>query len=194
MAIDWWPSAVARNEKFTQAFLKASNLKDIKFCIFYETWELGFSTKYGATIFDEKNTEKLISDVSALADRFFKHPSYLKVDGKPVIMFYLTRTFHGDYFQAFRKLRQALEYKGYKPYFVADEVFWGVMSEEGSDVEPIEKGKKRRLPYSVPKPQMERIKLFDAVTAYNMYDDSNRKHAGYGATSTYASDIENSIR
>lgn len=190
LAIDWWPSTVKRNEKFTKAFLQAENLKDIKFCIFYETWELGFNTKYGATIFDQKNTQKLISDITSLADKFFNHPGYLKVQGRPVIMFYLTRTFHGDYFQAFRKLREALKKKGYDPYFIADEVFWGVMSEEGSDVEPIEKGQKRRLPYSVPKPQMERIKLFDAVTAYNMYDDSNRKHAGYGATSTYAPDIE----
>jgi len=190
LALDWWPSAGERNQKFSEAFLKAKNLADIKFCVFYETWELGFDTSLGATIFDQKNTEKLISDITRLAEKFFGHPGYLQVDGRPVLIFYLTRTFHGDYFQAFRRLREELKKKGFDPYFIGDEVFWGVLSVEGSDLTPPEKGKKRRLPYSMPKPQMERIKLFDAITAYNMYDDSNRKHAGYGATSTYIADIE----
>src|SRR5260370_23797129 len=38
--LDWWPSAPERNALIDEAVLAPRNIGDIRFCIFYELWDL----------------------------------------------------------------------------------------------------------------------------------------------------------
>lgn len=188
-AVNWWPRRPEQNRTVSDVFMKASNLDDIRFCVFYETWNLGFETDRGVTVFDEANTNKLVSDFIKIAGLMFGHPAYLKVDGRPVVFLYLARTFHGDYAAAIARLREELLQRGYDLFLVADEVFWGVVPADGFG-RPVKNPEKvGHNPYLTPEPQMKRIRLFDAVTSYNMYEGGSEQFRGYGAQSAYVKEV-----
>lgn len=114
------------------------------FCILYESAGiLGLDPEKGIE-FDAPTTEKFVNDVIFIADRYFSHPAYRKIEGKPVVYLYLSRTFSGEYGDAIRRAREAVRQLGYSLYLVGDEVYWG-------------------------DPDRERMATLDAVTAYNMH-------------------------
>ena len=122
----------------------------------------------------------MVSDFKYLAKNYFSHPSYLKIKGRPVAIIYLTRTFNGNYPEAIGSLRSSLKEMGFNPYLIGDEIFWYVI-------------RSSPLPPST-HPNISRIKLFDAITAYNMYDWAKPKQMGYGSTSTFLSDVHDLYR
>jgi|GEM_PF-739607 len=187
LALDWWPRVPRVNSVISEAFLKARNIGDIKFCVFYESYGVGFRAEMGATVFSDEIAELFVADVLQMADLFFDHPSYLKVNGRPVVFFYVTRTFYGRYAEALARVRAELREKGYDPYLIGDEIFWKVIA-----TEPNRAGEKGvevvDPPVMTTRPQPERIRLFDAITAYNLYESQFKHHAGYGARSAFLSE------
>lgn len=93
---------------------------------------------------DAANRALLARDFDTMAQRYFAHPAYLKLGGRPVAFIYLTRIFAGDYAAAVAQLREAVQRAGHAVFLVADEVYWGSVNRT-------------------------RAALFDAVTAYNMH-------------------------
>ena len=188
LALDWWPGVDKVNSVISESFLKARNIGDIKFCLFYESYGAGFRAEYGSTIFSDEMTENFAADVLKMADLFFDHPSYLHVNGRPVVFFYVTRTFYGKYAQALERIRAELGKKGIDPYLIGDEIFWKVTAttpnragEKGVEV--------KEVPAFSQHPQKERIRLFDAITSYNMYESEYPAHGGYGAESRHIPDV-----
>lgn len=177
-AIDWWPSRPEQNAAFTDGFLRARNVGDMRFCLFYETWALGFDKDLGCTSFDAEKRARFVADMVDLAERFFDHPSYLKVGGRPVLMLYLSRTFAGDFAGALGEARRELRKRGHDVFFLGDEIFWNVT--------PVKRGRPHPL---VPDPQVKRIRALDAITSYNMYENALPEHAGYGARSRFLADV-----
>jgi glycoprotein endo-alpha-1,2-mannosidase len=177
-AISWWPDHPELDRKLRESVLKAKNIGDIKFCIFYETAGLGLADE--RITFTPDKIKKMVSDFKYLAKTYFSHPSYLKIKGRPVVIIYLSRTFDGDYPAAISALRSSLKEMGFNPYLIGDEIFWYVI-------------RSAPLPPSI-HPNMIRIKLFDAITAYNMYDWAKTKQMGYGETSTFLSDVQTLYR
>ena len=172
-AVSWWPNRPEIDRLIGEEILKAKNINDIKFCIFYETAGLGLVDE--KINFTPEKTKKLISDIKDLAKNYFSHPSYLKIKGRPVIVLYLSRTFTGDYPEALNGLRTTLKKMGYNPFIIGDEIFWYVMRSNPN-------------PPST-HPELSRIKLFDGITAYNMYNWAKPGQMGYGSTSSFLSDI-----
>jgi glycoprotein endo-alpha-1,2-mannosidase len=172
-AVSWWPGHPELDHILREKTLKAKNINDLKFCIFYESAGLGLAED--RINFTPDKTLKMIDDFKYLAKTYFNHPSYLKVRGRPVVIIYLTRTFSGNYPEAISLLRENMRGMGFDLYLIADEIFWYVM-------------RSVPLPPS-PHPNMNRIKLFDAVTAYNMYDWAKPKQMGYGNSSSFLQEV-----
>ncbi len=172
--LDWWPSAPERNALIDQAVLAARNIGDIRFCIFYELWDLGYDPSSATTVFDGAAVERFLSDMDEFASRYFAHPSYLRIAGRPVIILYVTRTATGRFVEAMTRFRARMAQAGIDPFVIGDEIFWAVAKENGAE--------------ATEEPQRGRIALFDAITAYNLYDSSRIAHTGYGVASRFLSD------
>jgi len=172
--LDWWPSAPERNALIDRVVLAAPNIGAIRFCIFYELGDLGYDKDSGQLLFDESRVERFLSNMDEIASRYFGHPSYLKVGGRPVIVLYVSRTATGRFAEAMSRFRSRMTGRGIDPYVIGDEIFWLVARDDGTG-------------YTAD-PQLGRIALFDALTAYNLYDSTRTSQAGYGASSTFVSD------
>jgi hypothetical protein len=176
--LDWWPVHHQENQAAIARLLEAGNLDDISFAIFYETWDLGFLPVRGYTDLDRPGVRAaFVEDMAQLADQYFQNPSYLRVDGRPVVFLYLTRVLVGDVAGAMAEVREMWRARGYDPFVVADEVFWRVTVDG-------------RPAAFTTRPQATRIRAFDAITAYNPYESEQRSHAGYGAGSRLLPDLQ----
>ncbi|HKC11818.1 MAG TPA: glycoside hydrolase family 99-like domain-containing protein [Vicinamibacteria bacterium] len=172
--LDWWPSAPQRNALIDEAVLTARNIADIRFCIFYELWDLGYNPSSGLTVFDDATVERFLSDMDEIASRYFAHPRYLRVAGRPVIILYVTRTAAGRFVEAMSRFRARMAQIGIDPFVIGDEIFWSVARVDGAG--------------ATDEPQRTRIALLDAITAYNLYDSSRPACTGYGASSRLLTD------
>ncbi|HDL65009.1 MAG TPA: hypothetical protein ENH12_06425 [Proteobacteria bacterium] len=181
LVIDWWPNRPQQKKVLEDGFLRAENIDDIKWCIFYETQSLGIDRATGSIIWTDSKIERFASDLLELSGRYFSHPSYLKIEGRPVIFLYLTRNFSGKTQAAIKKVRSVLRESGVDPFIVADEVFWTVT---------IDGGEKSTFSGWTEAPQRTRIKLFDAITTYNIYETLKHNHQGYASGSRYLPEVE----
>jgi hypothetical protein len=172
--LDYWPGAALQNARIEEGFLAAQNIDRIRFCIFYELQALGYDAATGFTVFDGPSVDRFVFDMEDIATRFFAHPSQLRVGGRPVIVLYVTRTATGRFEEAMLRARERIARLGFDPYVIGDEIFWTVAKVDGSGVSDA--------------PQTQRIALFDAITAYNLYDSTQRSQHGYGANSTFLRD------
>ena len=181
-AVDWWPYDPAfsgRNYLTADAamkqFLAAPDLHEMKFAMFYETWNLGFDAGREQTPVSEQEELHFDSDMLALAKNYFSNPSYLHIEGRPVVYLYLTRTLTGDVAGMMRGARTYLEEHGYAdPFFIGDEVYWRVTPQIQVPNTPVFSGL----------PQLGRIEQFDAVTAYTLYYGDPQQANGPASDST----------
>lgn len=174
--LDWWPTRPAQNQSIKDGFLNASNISKMKFCIFYETIDLGYNESTRTVFVDNEKKQKFISNLKSIANDYFSHPQYYKVNGRPVIFFYVTRTLGGDYKGMFTESRDELKKLGYDPFFIGDEIYWISTQNDPSGM------------LVTDAPNFDRINLFDALTSYNSYAPSLTNHAGYGITSSHLRD------
>ena len=192
-AIDWWPYDPAfsgRNYLTADAamkeFLAAPDLREMKFAMFYETWNLGFDGGNESTPISVQAELHFDSDMLALAKAYFATPSYLHIEGRPVVYLYLTRTLTGDVAGMIGGARTYLEQHGYAdPFFIGDEVYWRVTPQIQVPNAPVFTGL----------PQLGRIDQFDAVTSYTLYYGDPQQangpasdSSGYPGTTRIAAD------
>jgi glycoprotein endo-alpha-1,2-mannosidase len=180
--LDWWPNRPKQNEAIDSGLLHASNIAKIRFALFYESSDLAHGENPGDSndiVFDAQTAARFVSDMVTIARRYFAHPSYLRIDGRPVVILYITRMVRGLFPHAMREMRRALAAEGYDPFVIGDEIFWAV----------IEANEDPDAPSRVTsEPQVSRIRLFDAITGYNLYMESLPRHRGYGAESQFVND------
>jgi glycoprotein endo-alpha-1,2-mannosidase len=165
-AIDWWPYDPGYSGADYRAadgamkdFLAAPNIAQMKFAMFYETWNLGFDPGRESTPVDFQMELHFDADMLTFAKDYFRNPSYLRIDGRPVVFLYLTRTLTGDVAGMLQGARKVLEAKGFNPFFIGDEVYWRVTPENPSPAGPI----------LTTTPQVARMEQFDAITSYIYY-------------------------
>jgi hypothetical protein len=165
-AVDWWPYDPGYSGRdYQQAdaamkdFLAAPNLGRMKFAMFYELWNLGFDPPYEATPVTLQMALHFDQDMVSFAEHYFKNPSYLRIDGRPVVFLYLTRTLTGDIAGLMQGARAVLRKHGFDPYFIGDEVYWRVTPEDQQPQGPV----------LTTAPQVSRMEAFDAVTSYILY-------------------------
>ena len=148
--ISWWGPGSWEDNTLKDAILRADLIDDTSFTIFYETLGrlIHTSGDVKVNLDNAANRATLVDDFKYLAEEYFDHPSYLRIDGKPVVVIYLTRTFTGDVAGAISHLRSELLSVGHDLFIVADEVYWQ---------DPL-------------RPEViAGIRNYDAVFAYNMH-------------------------
>ena len=165
-AVDWWPydpgysgRDYRRADAAMGSFLAARDLRRIRFAMFYETWNLGFQPVRESTPVTFQMELHFDADMIHFAEAYFHNPSYLRVDGRPVVFLFLTRTLTGDVAGMIHGAREVLRARGFDPYFIGDEVYWRVTPETLSPAGPV----------LTTTPQVDRIEQFDAVTSYTLY-------------------------
>ena len=165
-AIDWWPYDAGYSgadyrdaDDAMRSFLKAPNISQMRFAMFYETWNLGYDPGRESTPVTFQMELHFDADMTSFAKDFFHNPSYLRIDGRPVVFLYLTRTLTGDVAGMIQGARTVLKRLGFNPYFIGDEVYWRVTPENPNPAGPI----------LTTTPQVDRIEQFDAITSYILY-------------------------
>jgi glycoprotein endo-alpha-1,2-mannosidase len=146
----WWGAGSYEDVTMRDHVMRSAALGPIRIALLYESLALLPQTA-GTIVFDQAVEAKLIADVDYLARTYFGNPNYLRIDGRPVLEFYVSRIWRGDYAHAIATLRATIKQRyGFDLYLVGDEVDW-----DGA-------------------PDANRIRLFDAITPYTMYSDLQR--------------------
>ncbi len=144
-----WSSPWIPEAHFRDGFLRASNLNKLRWCFFYDTiqrfQQFGDFSPDRIDFSDPSFGKLLVDDITRLAREFFGHPQYYRIDGRPVIWIYLTRSFAGNWRATLAELRRRTAELGTPIYIIADEVWY-------TDPEP------------------SRLESFDAVSSYFLYD------------------------
>ena len=151
--VSWWGAEHLAARHLDRGLLKAANLERVQFALFYES--LGLLDRQDGLedgVVDFSSPEvmaALVADFRHLKQRYFHHPQYLKLDGRPVVGLYVTRTFKGFTRQHLDNLRKAI---GTEVYAIADEAFFGKQA--------------------APESARNDGTVFDAYTAYNMFENA----------------------
>ena len=134
----WWGPGSREDITLLNYILQNPNLGNIKIAIHYET--AGRTNNF-------QNYSALGSDITYLAKNYFSHPNYLKINGKPVIIIYLTRVLstYGTLQNSLSSMRQTALNAGYELYIIGDQVFGSPPTSAGD------------------------ITLLDAITNYDVY-------------------------
>lgn len=114
----------------------------------------------GRNVDDPAFRARLLDDLRFLGTEFLSHPSALRVGDRPVLFFYASRVLTGDIPTWMREVRAMYASMGLNPFVVADEAFWY-------------------------EPDVARVKAYDAITAYNVYDWPRTGDRGWAATSGF---------
>lgn len=119
----------------------------------------------GRDVGDPAFRQRLADDLRFLGTEFLSHPSALRVDGRPVLFLYAARVLTGDIAGWMREVRQMYAEMGLNPFIIADEAFWH-------------------------EPDAARVKAYDGITAYNVYDWPRTSDKGWAASSGFLAGAE----
>ena len=112
----WWGPDSREDVTLLNHVFQNPNLGSLKIAIHYET--------QGRTN-DFQDYSNLGPDITYLTNNYFTHPNYLKINGKPAVIVYLTRVLsdRGTLQSSLVAMRQAATDAGYQLYIVGDQVF-----------------------------------------------------------------------
>ncbi|MCP8323136.1 MAG: glycoside hydrolase family 99-like domain-containing protein [Candidatus Methylarchaceae archaeon HK02M2] len=121
--VSWWGEGSWEDVTLKDYFLNNDNISNIQFAILYESYDL-LEVEEESINFDGNNKQKLVDDFEYLAETYFGHTQYLKIDEKPVVFIYNARLFNVDYEDAIFELRFKMAEEGYDLYLIGDMVSW----------------------------------------------------------------------
>jgi hypothetical protein len=132
-SISWWTTGNDERTwdyhlmKNLEALIENPLINDIRFYILYENnGRLRISnpydqpTKWVEDLNDQFNRRRIIEDLEFLARKFFQHPRYLKIRGRPAVEFDYTIPFRGDVVGVFAEARSTLHRLGVNIYLIND--------------------------------------------------------------------------
>ena len=150
----WWGPLHISDNTTRSVILPHPELGDLQIAVHYES-----RGRTKDPITGERNMTLILEragpDVLYLCEHYFAHPNYLRIDGKPVLVFYLSRSFEqaGLMREATRLMREAAQQCGEQGiYLVGDHAF-----------------RKSFLP----------LDYLDAITNYDVHNSLNAATDGY---------------
>jgi len=185
-SIEWtgistWDDITLKNH-----YLLNQKSSEIKFCLHYDSsltlnlfgnpLSYDLDNKYSAT---QTKGEKLLEDFEYLANTYFDHPQYLKINDRPVIMIYNAYAFRNNS-KYFEQLKINMEKKNISLFLIADVICWpGVRltkrnfsylwKKSPKEVAKLFYQMMRRFSLKKYEDDISLSKYFNAITGYNMF-------------------------
>lgn len=187
---DWWSKRKSLKKNIESNVNNPELIQDMKFAIMYESHDLKNpkDKKYegegdNIIVMNEERAVRMKKDWVHLAKKFMHHSNYLHINGRAVLFVYATRHIVGDEVSAAISEAREFVYQqtGEELYLIGDEVYFNVLDR-------LKDGKIIMLEEGVP--NWDRLKSFDALTAYNLYDSSQTEHGGSKGYSKFLADGE----
>lgn len=137
----WWGPGKMEDVTLKDHILKHPDLNDMQIALFYET---------SGRMKDFTDVSNVASDIKYMAENYFNHPNYYKIDGRPVLFIYLTRVLsrNGVLENTMDIMRTTANEAGFDIYIIGDQVF------------------------GQPPSSTDQIALLDGITNYDVYGSS----------------------
>ena len=151
----WWGPGKMEDVTIKDHILKHPDLNEMKIALFYET---------SGRMKDFTDVSNVASDIKYMAENYFSHPNYYKIDGRPVLFIYLTRVLsrNGVLENTMDIMRSTANEAGFDIYIIGDQVF------------------------GQPPSSTDQIALLDGITNYDVYGSSGgRMYATQEKVSDY---------
>lgn len=139
-SISWWGPDSPTDRVLTERILTAEQFDRIQFSILYET--VGRFEEFNYDLDDERARARLADDFAYFERTFFERDNYRRVNGRPVVYFYVSGAFEGDVKAAFENATVGLSVD---PYILAG------------------------IPFGTPPSRFAISLVADAVTSYAPY-------------------------
>jgi len=119
----YWGSGSSTDNCIRNRMFNNPDRGDIKLCVFLEPRITPAGNDPDHPEDDITDTE-IALQTYYICDNYFDHPSYLYLDGKPVIFIYITRSMtSAELTMCLDTIRSAAAFKGYDVYIAGDEVW-----------------------------------------------------------------------
>ena len=120
---------VPMEKAIDEVFLVSPNIHKVRWAIFYDfplrTHYLeaqGLNMNQALNFNQQIAYDTFVSDFVHFATKYFNHPQYLTIDGRPVVYIWATHAFAGNFAGAMAEARQEVRELGYDVFIVGDEV------------------------------------------------------------------------
>jgi glycoprotein endo-alpha-1,2-mannosidase len=114
----WWGANRLEDDTIKNVILQHDDLGDMKIALHYET--------SGRIRADEGySTDRVRGDIEYMCATYFDHPNYYRIDGRPVLVMYISRKYWllGILEEIILLMRTAADGCGHSIYLVGDQVF-----------------------------------------------------------------------
>jgi len=139
-SVSWWGPTAPTNRALKETLTNAEQFEHLTFSILYET--KGRLEEFDYDLDRQAARDRLADDLAYLAEHYFAQDNYRRIDGRPVVFFYIAQTLKGDITGAFAEATADLDTE---LYVLAD------------------------LPFGNPPASYPVVDAADAVTSYNPY-------------------------
>jgi hypothetical protein len=162
LVTSWWGPGRLEDTNTKDVIMGHEDIGNLKIALHYETT--------GRLIGEGRDINTANTDIQYMCENYFNHPSYYKINGRPVIFIYVARVLAalGTLETVLLQMRSAAAKCGQNIYLIGDQVF--ASAPEASPDAPF-------IPFF----------YFDAVTNYDIYGSSGAPegHAGTDGVNRY---------
>mmetsp|Transcript_16310 Transcript_16310/g.37406 ORF Transcript_16310/g.37406 Transcript_16310/m.37406 type:complete len:1039 (-) Transcript_16310:489-3605(-) len=171
LVTSWWGPDRIEDTNTLQVLMKHSHIGNLKIALHYETT---------GRIKEEAGDDMSVplNDIRYMCKNYFNHPNYYKIDGRPVLVIYISRKLErlGTLESALLTMRSEASKQGHNIYLIGDAVF--SKAPDVNDQEPFVS-----------------FRYFDAVTNYDVYGSGGSSkrtnpYAGTEAVDAYYAEQE----
>jgi glycoprotein endo-alpha-1,2-mannosidase len=155
LVTSWWGPGTVDDLNTKDVIMEHEDIGNLKIALHYET--------VGRLMMDGNDVGTANTDIEYMCENYFDHPSYYKIDGRPVIFIYVARLLMelGTLEEALLTMRSRAGKCGHNIYLIGDQVF-------------------ASAPTLTPNEPHVPFWYFDAVTNYDVYGSAGQPQGHIG--------------